>query len=83
LDLAASVVVKAVRDWKTYGQATDCAIGTPAYVWVIHEAGFSSPRAELIAFFCSEWCRSILSNFAVDYDAMMEELQKKWGFPDE
>jgi len=82
LDLAASIVVKAVHDWRRYGKLEDCGrIGSPLYIRVIHGAGFSSPREELISFFRSEWCRDLLAPFSIDYKTMIEELQRKWGFP--
>jgi len=84
LDLAASIVVKAIHDWRRYGKLLDCsAIGSPQYIVVIHGAGFSSPREELIGFFRSEWCRDLLAPFSIDYKTMIEELQRKWEFPNE
>ena len=80
LDMAASIVTKALQDWKTYGQAVDCDIGDPAYGCQIAKWGYGSPQAELISFFCSEWCRWLLGGFNVSYEAMIEELQER-GFP--
>ncbi len=80
-DLAASVVVKALQDWNTYGHETDCDIGDAEYRRVITGAGYASPQEELIGFFRGERCQFLVGGFKnVSYDAMMEELQK-WGLP--
>lgn len=81
LDMAASVLIKAVMDWETYGQCTDCNVSDRAYSCDLRwRLGFDSPREELIAFFSSDWFRFLLDGFSVECDAVMEELRRK-GVP--
>ncbi len=80
LDLAASIIVMAVQDWRTYSETLIHDIVNTEYRRVITMAGFDSPREELVSFFYSEWCLFLLGGFDVSYEAMVEELEK-WGLP--
>jgi len=80
LDLAASIVVKAVQDWRAYGHIAYPEVPS-LYARVLYDMKFPSPHSELVAFFRSEWCRALVDNFEVSYEAMIEEMVEKWGFP--
>lgn len=83
VDIASSVVVQANLDWHKYADQEDCEITDREYAEIIADAGFASPREELIAFFYSEWCLFLVDGVpAVSYEAMMDELRRR-GLPNE
>jgi len=81
VDMAASVVAQANLDWHKYSGQEDCDIADREYAEVVADAGFTSPREELIAFFDSEWCLFLVDGVPkVSYEAMMDELRRR-GLP--
>jgi hypothetical protein len=54
-DIASSVLVKAISDWRKYS----CELGLPnsaSYRFWLDRKGFYSARQELKKFFLSGWC---------------------------
>ena len=84
LDMAASVLNKALMDWETYS-VRDCDhVGDKNYVHLIHGLGFKSPCDELTTFFlCSEedWLEVLLGGFSPETRLAYLRKLKGWGIP--
>ncbi|MBC8493004.1 MAG: hypothetical protein H8D43_04385 [Chloroflexi bacterium] len=58
-DIAASVLVKAIADWRMHGGETELP-DKGGYRYWLDRRGFRSPRQELLRFFKSDWCEFLV-----------------------
>ena len=75
-DMAASVLVKAIADWRQHGATEGLAVRDTGYRGWLARRGFRSARQELLRFFQSDWCQFLMGAIT---DLPCEDFLKEIG----
>lgn len=73
-DIASSVVVHALGDWREYAGVTDNKIRDGEYCYLLEGLKFDSPRQELLEFLCGDWCCFLVEGLGMPHDVFLQEL---------
>lgn len=73
-DIASSIVVQALADWREYAEATDRKIRDGEYRYLLEELKFDSPRQELLEFLRKDWCCFLVEGLGMPHDVFLREL---------
>lgn len=75
VDLASSIVVHALGDWRAYVETVDNEIQDGEYCHLLEELKFDSPRRELLEFLCKDWCCFLVEGLSsMSHDVFLQEL---------
>jgi len=74
-DIASSIVVHALGDWRAYAETVDNDIRDEEYHYLLKAFEFDSPRQELLEFLCGDWCCFLVEGISsMSHDVFLQEL---------
>ena len=74
-DIASSIVVHALGDWREYAEAAGNDIRDGEYHYLLKAFKFDSPRQELLKFLCGDWCCFLVEGLSsISHNVFLREL---------
>jgi len=73
-DIASSIVVHALGDWREYAEAADNQIRDQEYRYLLEAFKFDSPRQELLKFLRGDWCCFLVEGLGMAHDVFLQQI---------